>query len=735
MYPGQTGVDDQRDAARHLLAAGTLARKYGVAPAELIGKMHEWSTSPIETLKMMLGAAPTPDYLMDTRNNAYGAQLGMQAKSQGELEDMVQREAERAQVNAPADRAALLKPAYAKGGSVMDTKVLKSGEGLNELTKQYPELSGFLESFMGTAPDEMGSVLDPLTARRRAGAEYGFPAGVAAQVAPGLGPLAKLAGRGAGAVARGGAEQIARAVEAGHPLTAGFAPMNVIKPKGGQWLSGSVEESLRGLGGRMNTMSETPQVLQKYGLTSEELTAIPLPERVKMYEEFLTPANRAAQSMDKFVQGPLTKYVKTQMATPEDPVRAMAERGVLHYAPQADDFNVVSLGARMLRKAEGFPVEGLAQSDLAKRWENVSDIQLSNPQASIGGYSKIMAENPWLAKLNPTDPVYRPHSPRSLGSEVGFGHLTDELRNALNPESGLPRHLLLTPEQMKGYGVEKAVQRVADINDWRAAQKAEANQGLAFNPAASMFKEYPGEANPRGLHWRELKSPESLPEGWKQKANGDFIMPDGRVTSTGPSERLLQEQLKYEGEQMGHCVGGYCPDVVEGKSKIYSLRDAKGQPHVTIEVRPTSRSGERAVDYRQLLPENYSLKYGDDSDLGERIVQVKGKGNKAPVEEYLPMVQDFVKSGKWSDVGDLQNTGLIRIDPASDIASAFEKAGKKVPGHVTQDELTNLMKWNRGENPLPEGFAAGGLVNDSISGYNPARVDEIVNSLRTELFQ
>jgi len=231
MYPGQSGVDDQRDAARHLLAAGTLARKYGVAPAELLGKMHEWSTSPIEALKMMLGAAPTPDYLMDTRNNAYGAQLGMQARSQAELEDMVQREAERAQLNAPADRAALLKPAYAQGGSVKDTKVLKSGEGLNELTRQYPELSGFLQSFMGTAPDEMGgSVLDPLTARRRAGAEYGFPAGVAAQVAPGLGPLAKLAGRGAGAVARGGAEQIARAVEAGHPLTAGFAPMNVVKP-------------------------------------------------------------------------------------------------------------------------------------------------------------------------------------------------------------------------------------------------------------------------------------------------------------------------------------------------------------------------------------------------------------------------------------------------------------------------------------------------------------------------
>jgi hypothetical protein len=723
--------------------------------------MHEWSTSPVEALKMMLGAAPTPDYLMDTRNNAYGAQLGMQARSQAELEDMVQREAERAQLNAPADRAALLKPAYAQGGSVKDTKVLKSGEGLNELTKQYPELSGFLQSFMGTAPDEMrGSVLDPLTARRRAGAEYGFPAGVAAQVAPGLGPLAKLAGRGAGAVARGGAEQIARAVEAGHPLTTGFAPMNVVKPKGGQWLSGSVEKALEGLGGRMNTMTETPQVLQKYGLTSSELTAIPLPERVKMYEEFLTPANRAAQSMDKFVEGPLTKYVKTQMATPEDPVRAMAERGVLHYAPGALA-EARSGGARQLaneRVAQGFPAQGVAESDLAKRYEQASDALV---RASKAGYeTSSAATDPWLLKVPPETPVNLLHS--SASGELGFKHLTDELKNALNPESGLPRHLLLTPEQMQGYGVEKAVQRVADINAWREAQKVAADEKLATSPAAVMFKEYPGEANPRGLHWRELKQPEMPIEGSiVENPNPQFgtpfeyVAPDGTVLrrertraelekniardAKAAGYKPLQEQLKYEGDTMGHCVGGYCDEVASGEKRIYSLRDAKGQPHVTIETsKPYGNPSyvieseiSRLLKERNLPPHMGGSVYDEavanlkSNAIPERIVQIKGKGNRAPKEEYLPMVQDFVKSGKWSDVGDLQNAGLIDA----------RAAGKPLPGRpsfMTNEEFKAFQ--NETRNPEP-GFAAGGLVNDSISGYNPARVDEIVNSLRTELFQ
>ena len=116
MYPGQLGQDDQQDAARHMLASGTLARKYGPNVAQLLGKAHEWSVSPLQALMMMIGQRqPTPEYLMDTRNNALGAQLGARAQTQSELEDLVQSEAERAQLNAPTGRAVIRK---AQGGAV-----------------------------------------------------------------------------------------------------------------------------------------------------------------------------------------------------------------------------------------------------------------------------------------------------------------------------------------------------------------------------------------------------------------------------------------------------------------------------------------------------------------------------------------------------------------------------------------------------------------------------------------
>ena len=96
MYPGQKGQDDQRDAARHMLAAGTLSRKYGPGVAEFLGKAHEFTTSPLQAVKTLFGGQMPADYGMDTHNNAVGAQLGQRAKSQAELEDLVQAEAERA---------------------------------------------------------------------------------------------------------------------------------------------------------------------------------------------------------------------------------------------------------------------------------------------------------------------------------------------------------------------------------------------------------------------------------------------------------------------------------------------------------------------------------------------------------------------------------------------------------------------------------------------------------------
>ncbi len=92
--------------------------------------------------------------------------------------------------------------------------------------------------------------------------------------------------------------------------------------------------------------------------------------------------------------------------------------------------------------------------------------------------------------------------------------------------------------------------------------------------------------------------------------------------------------LDFESDYMGHCVGkgSYDADVASGKTKIYSIRDEHGEPHVTLEVR------------------------------GTKVHQIKGKQNKAPVRKYVPSVVKFIESQKFDVVNDLKNLGLIYQD-------------------------------------------------------------------------
>lgn len=97
MYPGQQGQFTQQDAARHMLASGTLARKFGPTAAEMLGKLHEIKTSPLRWIGSKLGVSEMPvDYEQDLYNNQRGIEAGMRSRSQKELEDLIQSMVEQA---------------------------------------------------------------------------------------------------------------------------------------------------------------------------------------------------------------------------------------------------------------------------------------------------------------------------------------------------------------------------------------------------------------------------------------------------------------------------------------------------------------------------------------------------------------------------------------------------------------------------------------------------------------
>jgi hypothetical protein len=78
------------------------------------------------------------------------------------------------------------------------------------------------------------------------------------------------------------------------------------------------------------------------------------------------------------------------------------------------------------------------------------------------------------------------------------------------------------------------------------------------------------------------------------------------------------DALSLEGNIMGHCVGGsnYCNAVAKDTTKIISLRDKKGLPHVTIQLEKT--------------PEGFT-----------RVAQIKGTANNTP-EKYFGEINAFL---------------------------------------------------------------------------------------------
>jgi hypothetical protein len=381
---------------------------------------------------------------------------------------------------------------------------------------------------------------------------------------------------------------------------------------------------------------------------------------------------------------------------------------------------------------------------------------LATHDPMMSSYIALGRENPWISKVAPETQLYSPFT-----GDLGFDHIIDVLKQDVAEGR-------IRPEQLSKVSMEQAVRRTYEYDQEMAKRMRETQAKVT--EGMPVHKDYP-----EGYKWVELTKPKDLPSGYKVSQNEgtqsyqvldkngqplsrmEFDTPDEAVSFfNSNNDNRLEDALKYEGDTMGHCVGGYCPDVAAGRSRIYSLRDAKGEPHVTVETKPvphpvsTSRRGDNFPD---LTGFEYGNKYSipspykptkdqleqihtraydlwstkgtgrardvDDfyqqaaneilGPMPEEIKQIKGKGNRAPKEEYLPFVQDFVKGGNWRDVNELRNAGLTRKSDLIDKFSPDELDAFGSGEYLTKAEHDDLLL--KALRPPEEGMKAGGRVN------------------------
>jgi hypothetical protein len=400
----------------------------------------------------------------------------------------------------------------------------------------------------------------------------------------------------------------------------------------------------------------------------------------------------------------------------------------------------------------------MARGPVAKALENLGDSLVSTKRADELP-EDTLARQPGLRNLPPDETVYGLTSDTLSG--LGFDHVVDVLRGDI--QAGR-----LDPKRLDNLSVEQAVRRTDQFDKMMAKRQQQARIKAASDlPVVKQYDE--------GYRWLELKP--RLADDWKPPENLEIVKPTpssqtwaiwdkntASYVTTGLGspeaaqkhlrdmalEKRTQEVLKQEGDVMGHCIGDYCSDVMAGKSQHFSLRDAKGEQHVTIDVRPSPQtrsdlvrhvgSEEKAEDFLVKAFQDRNSGLTEKSVLGralelagvplkQEIRQIKGKGNAKPKEGYLPFVQDFIKSSNWSEIKDVKNAGLRRYTDVFNVAEQrkIEALDRPVPDHgwLTGDQIQELhnaivpagqrLKYDAYGNIVGENFAQGGPVNASTA--------------------
>lgn len=643
MYPGQEGQFDQRDAARHMLASGTLARKYGPTAAEMMGKMHEIGTSPLKFLGSKLGISEMPvDYEQDLHNNRIGIELARRSKSQKDLEDLVQQMAEQARGQRTEGKPWTGRPVRrADGGSAEPTpeeiaaasrpatvnpNIQRQGEAARRLaamrdvnTLPDPRTYAAVSGFLGQAPDEMGfSALHPDREGIKRAGQAGFGIGTALQVAPIVGGAMKLANIGPSSGGRTTAAQQLGAVRTrGTPLMMGYG-------------------NTRGPDGALPSMNQAEQyVKNEIAITGDPKLNDWLSNRVTSYlrRDFATPDDQFVKAADAnqllhFVNKP-TKRVDL------DP-----------YYERIENMSVDVGSLPYVRKTQGFNPQGEATTAYGKRVEDLTDA--SAWPVELQDITSPGLIPPSMRNMVETNPSARL---TELGTNIDETLQLDQLAIDMDkmrrmpktysvysqPPVKVPEEYMLTDEALTGLTLAQASNRVAKFKNWEEQTRLNmASRALFEDPSIS-------------------RTPAGDKSVWVNPAD----------LQENPAMLKLVTDVGCDG---GWCTKGetYALSYGSGENRLSILMDSKARPQAQITITTkqytpdefiASMADDEVVAFRAKYPDIAAYQtdaiartpefrqWQSMNPDGLSITEIKGVNNQTDLTDapYLKQVQQRVK--------------------------------------------------------------------------------------------
>lgn len=354
------------------------------------------------------------------------------------------------------------------------------------------------------------------------------------------------------------------------------------------------------------------------------------------------------------------------------------------------------------------PLAGVELSS-GKTWGEMSDSAFKSARAdryqipATDEIAGLTQRDPALRNVPADEAVWR------LGDMPGnrhrvVGKAESELTSYLSHVGDYLRQNV-DPAKLGQYDLVRAVKETAA---WDKLMKAEMEKARSKSQEklfkdATVYKDY-GD----GMRWIQLNRPGQFADESTQMGHSvRGYEPPKLITRQGDPADLTWKRgqgphpdwipeselgLPKGQESSGHPhynQGGW-EAIKRGEVEVYSLRDKDGGSHATVEVSNLyDQPGGKVVE--------------------QDILQIKGKQNRAPAAAYLPMVQDFVKSGKWGEVGDLEETGLRDITKVKG-QDGYDLKGEEFFGNrfVSREAADQFAKGSR--DPALKQLAIGGAA-------------------------
>jgi hypothetical protein len=642
------------DAVRHMTLMREIEKKYNPTVAKTLGYAHEFIGGPMQYFS---NGEPqsSRDREMDLRNNALGLELSKQAGGDdAKFKELMSQALE----NKQAD---FYREEYTGKRSMPGaTKVRKRAEGSPEMG----EVSGrtFEEGGPETAKkmlkdvtrgvqfypyDLVGAPVDIINMGLK-GVDY-FTGSKLATDKPvgGSDYLIEKANKAGIAQKPTGsaAEDLARLGSAFINPASGARATGRVLGKAGQ-LGKDVLEDLSmattGQGGSKMAQLVTSQAQPSFavrpkggvflGAQSAKDTPLSRPDfDIREALEGLDQTTDQGKAVADFLDKKVRKYIQTQQGTPDDPIFKAIMQGRIDLPYVADPDMIVRARAgdadaalQLRRRYDSrLGMTNLVPESVAKERGKGYAFSYANEQEKLLK-KKIQEQAPGEDVLGlDVRPVSRVSMKEfdNLYNYPGVDQMLKEtesgkLLRMLN-QSDLPPHIRQAAMEgepisyqfsgVGGFGSALDLENMKDYLNTRTPAEIK-NMGVADVVAKSQ-------------EWHKMlaearKDPEKFTK--KQLMQGtESVLPASNNMNWVDVKG--SDALSLEGNIMGHCVGGsnYCSAVDRGTTKIVSLRDKRGFPHVTIELT------------------------ANEKGVFDKVSQIKGTANNSP-EKYFPQVDEFL---------------------------------------------------------------------------------------------